>query len=121
MFSGTYTGSKGRVAHECIVDIRGIQDRTGISNEDIAKRLIDFGFHAPTMSFPVAGTLMIEPTESESLAEIDRFCDAIAIAKGLNELLKALGQPTTTRWSTLLIQVMTSAMIGCIPIAGASS
>jgi glycine dehydrogenase len=72
-----YTGSKGRVAHECIIDIRDIQDRCGISNEDIAKRLIDFGFHAPTMSFPVAGTLMIEPTESESLAEIDRFCDAM--------------------------------------------
>ena len=76
-----YTGSNGRVAHECIIDIRGIQDRSGISNEDIAKRLIDFGFHAPTMSFPVAGTLMIEPTESESIAEIDRFCDAmLAIA-----------------------------------------
>ena len=58
-------------------DIRGIQDACGITNEDIAKRLIDFGFHAPTMSFPVAGTLMIEPTESESLAEIDRFCDAM--------------------------------------------
>jgi len=72
-----YTGANGRVAHECIIDIRGIQDRTGISNEDIAKRLIDFGFHAPTMSFPVAGTLMIEPTESESIAEIDRFCDAM--------------------------------------------
>jgi len=76
-----YTGANGRVAHECIIDIRSIQDRSGISNEDIAKRLIDFGFHAPTMSFPVAGTLMIEPTESESIAEIDRFCDAmLAIA-----------------------------------------
>ena len=69
------------MAHECIIDIRGIQERSGISNEDVAKRLIDFGFHAPTMSFPVAGTLMIEPTESESIAEIDRFCDAmLAIA-----------------------------------------
>jgi len=76
-----YTGSKGRVAHECIIDIRPLQEKSGISNEDIAKRLIDFGFHAPTMSFPVSGTLMIEPTESESLAEIDRFCDAmLAIA-----------------------------------------
>ena len=76
-----YAGRNGRVAHECIIDIRHIQDAHGISNEDIAKRLIDYGFHAPTMSFPVAGTLMIEPTESESLAEIDRFCDAmIAIA-----------------------------------------
>jgi glycine dehydrogenase len=72
-----YTGANGRVAHECIIDIRGIQERSGISNEDIAKRLVDFGFHAPTMSFPVAGTLMIEPTESESITEIDRFCDAM--------------------------------------------
>ena len=87
VFPVLYTGSKGRVAHECIVDIRGIQDHTGISNEDIAKRLIDFGFHAPTMSFPVAGTLMIEPTESESLAEIDRFCDAmLAIAKEIEQV-----------------------------------
>ena len=76
-FPVLYTGDNGWVAHECIIDIRDIQDKCGISNEDIAKRLIDFGFHAPTMSFPVAGTLMIEPTESESLAEIDRFCDAM--------------------------------------------
>lgn len=72
-----YTGRNGRVAHECILDIRGIKDKTGISNEDIAKRLMDYGFHAPTMSFPVAGTLMVEPTESESLAELDRFIDAM--------------------------------------------
>jgi glycine dehydrogenase len=72
-----YTGSHGLVAHECIVDIRPITARTGISVDDIAKRLMDYGFHAPTMSFPVAGTLMVEPTESESLAEIDRFCDAM--------------------------------------------
>ena len=86
-----YTGSKGRVAHECIIDIRGIQDRSGISNEDIAKRLIDFGFHAPTMSFPVAGTLMIEPTESESIAEIDRFCDAmLAIAGEIEQVEKGV-------------------------------
>jgi len=76
-----YTGEHGRVAHEVVLDLRGIRDTTGITNEDVAKRLVDFGFHAPTMSFPVAGTLMIEPTESESLAEIDRFCDAmLAIA-----------------------------------------
>ena len=82
-----YTGRSGRVAHECIIDIRQIQGAHGISNEDIAKRLIDYGFHAPTMSFPVAGTLMIEPTESESLAEIDRFCDAmIAIANEINNV-----------------------------------
>ncbi len=72
-----YAGRGGRVAHECILDIRPIKDATGISNEDIAKRLIDYGFHAPTMSFPVAGTLMIEPTESESKVELDRFVDAM--------------------------------------------
>jgi glycine dehydrogenase len=72
-----YSGNEGLVAHECILDIRPLKEITGISNEDIAKRLIDFGFHAPTMSFPVAGTLMIEPTESESKQELDRFCDAM--------------------------------------------
>jgi len=72
-----YTGGHGRVAHECIIDTRPLRDSAGIGVEDIAKRLIDYGFHAPTMSFPVAGTLMIEPTESESLAEIDRFCEAM--------------------------------------------
>ncbi len=76
-----YTGKQGRVAHECIVDTRVLKESAGISVEDIAKRLIDYGFHAPTMSWPVAGTLMVEPTESEPKAEIDRFCDAmIAIA-----------------------------------------
>ena len=72
-----YTGRNGLVAHECILDLRPIKDSTGISAEDVAKRLIDFGFHAPTLSFPVAGTLMVEPTESESMAELDRFCDAM--------------------------------------------
>ena len=72
-----YTGRNGMVAHECIIDIRPLKQRSGISEEDIAKRLIDFGFHAPTMSFPVAGTLMIEPTESESKVELDRFIDAM--------------------------------------------
>jgi glycine dehydrogenase len=72
-----FTGSQGRCAHECIIDIRPLEDESGISAEDIAKRLMDFGFHAPTMSFPVAGTLMIEPTESEPQAELDRFCDAM--------------------------------------------
>ncbi len=72
-----YTGENGRVAHECILDLRPLKDATGISNEDVAKRLMDYGFHAPTMSFPVPGTLMIEPTESESLAELDRFIDAM--------------------------------------------
>lgn len=72
-----YTGRNGTVAHECIIDLRPIKAESGVTEEDVAKRLIDYGFHAPTMSFPVAGTLMIEPTESESLAEIDRFCDAM--------------------------------------------
>ena len=76
-----YTGSQGRIAHECILDVRMLKDEVGISVDDIAKRLIDFGFHAPTMSFPVAGTLMIEPTESESRAELDRFCDAMITIK----------------------------------------
>ena len=76
-FDVLYTGRQGTVAHECIIDIRPLKERSGITEEDVAKRLIDYGFHAPTMSFPVAGTLMIEPTESESLNEIDRFCDAM--------------------------------------------
>jgi glycine dehydrogenase len=72
-----YAGQNGRVAHECILDIRPIKEASGISNEDVAKRLVDYGFHSPTMSFPVAGTLMVEPTESEGLAELDRFIDAM--------------------------------------------
>ncbi|NUS11073.1 MAG: aminomethyl-transferring glycine dehydrogenase subunit GcvPB, partial [Streptomyces sp.] len=72
-----YTGPGGLVAHECIIDLRPLTKETGVTVDDIAKRLIDYGFHAPTMSFPVAGTLMIEPTESEDLAELDRFCDAM--------------------------------------------
>ncbi|MEV5890271.1 aminomethyl-transferring glycine dehydrogenase [Nonomuraea fuscirosea] len=73
-----YTGRGGLVAHECIIDLRQITKETGVTVDDVAKRLIDYGFHAPTMSFPVAGTLMIEPTESEDLAELDRFADAMA-------------------------------------------
>jgi glycine dehydrogenase len=76
-FPVLYSGHDGLVAHECILDLRPLTDATGISNEDVAKRLMDFGFHAPTMSFPVPGTLMIEPTESESKAELDRFIDAM--------------------------------------------
>ena len=72
-----YKGTNGNVAHECIIDIRSIKNETGVTEEDIAKRLIDFGFHAPTMSWPVPGTMMIEPTESESLQELDRFCDCL--------------------------------------------
>jgi glycine dehydrogenase len=86
-FPVLYKNHSGRVAHECIVDPRPLKDRCGVSVDDIAKRLIDYGFHAPTMSFPVAGTLMIEPTESESKFEIDRFCDAmIAIRREIAEV-----------------------------------
>jgi glycine dehydrogenase len=82
-----YKGRFGRVAHECIIDLRPLKSSTGINVEDVAKRLIDYGFHAPTMSFPVAGTLMIEPTESESKLEIDRFCDAmIAIREEIRSI-----------------------------------
>ena len=76
-FSTLYKAKNNLVAHECIIDLRPIKSNFGVSEEDIAKRLIDYGFHAPTMSWPVPGTLMIEPTESESLNEIDRFCDAL--------------------------------------------
>jgi glycine dehydrogenase len=77
-----FTGANNRVAHECIIDIRPIKERSGISEEDVAKRLVDYGFHAPTMSFPVPGTLMVEPTESEPLRELDRFCEAMIAIHG---------------------------------------
>ncbi|MFM8971598.1 MAG: glycine dehydrogenase (aminomethyl-transferring), partial [Actinomycetota bacterium] len=77
-----YTGADGLVAHECIIDLRTITAETGVTVDDVAKRLIDFGFHAPTMSFPVAGTLMVEPTESEDRAEIDRFIEAMIAIRG---------------------------------------
>jgi glycine dehydrogenase len=76
-FPVLYTGEGGLVAHECILDVRGLTKATGVTVDDVAKRLVDYGFHAPTMSFPVAGTLMVEPTESEDLGELDRFCDAM--------------------------------------------
>ena len=83
-----YTGKDGLVAHECIIDVRPLEEASGIGNDDVAKRLADYGFHAPTMSFPVPGTLMIEPTESESLRELDRFCDAmIAIKAEIDEVI----------------------------------
>ncbi len=86
-FPVLYKNHNGRVAHECIIDPRGLKNTSGVTVDDIAKRLIDYGFHAPTMSFPVAGTLMIEPTESESLYELDRFCDAmIAIRNEIREV-----------------------------------
>jgi glycine dehydrogenase len=88
-----YTGKNGLVAHECIVDLRPLTKETGVTVDDVAKRLIDYGFHAPTVSFPVAGTLMVEPTESEDLAELDRFCDAmIAIRAEIDEVASG-------RWS----------------------
>ena len=97
-----YTGRGGLVAHECILDLRPLTKATGVTVDDVAKRLIDYGFHAPTMSFPVAGTLMIEPTESEDLAELDRFCDAmIAIrARDRRRSAPASGPRTTTRCAT---------------------
>jgi len=81
-FPVLYSGADGLVAHECILDLRPLTQATGVSVEDVAKRLVDYGFHAPTMSFPVAGTLMVEPTESENLAELDRFCDAMIAIRG---------------------------------------
>lgn len=83
-----FRGHNGRVAHECIIDIRPLKEATGISEEDVAKRLMDYGFHAPTMSFPVAGTLMVEPTESEDKAELDRFCDAMISIRAEMEKVK---------------------------------
>ncbi len=86
-FPVLYTGQNGMVAHECIVDVRQLKGSSGVEVGDIAKRLMDYGFHAPTISFPVAGTMMIEPTESESMAELDRFCDAlIAIRQEIREI-----------------------------------
>jgi glycine dehydrogenase len=81
-FPVLYRGHGGLVAHECILDLRGLTKETGVTVDDVAKRLVDYGFHAPTMSFPVPGTLMVEPTESEDLAEIDRFCDAMIAIRG---------------------------------------
>ena len=90
-----YTGRGGLVAHECIVDLRAITKETGVTVDDIAKRLIDYGFHAPTMSFPVAGTMMIEPTESEDLAELDRFCAAmIAIREEIGQIAAGEADPS---------------------------
>ena len=81
-FPVLYSGAGGIVAHECIIDLRWLKERTGISVEDVAKRLVDYGFHAPTMSFPVVDTLMIEPTESEGKRELDRFCNAMIAVAG---------------------------------------
>jgi glycine dehydrogenase len=92
-FPVLYSGRNGRVAHECILDLRPLKADTGISEEDVAKRLIDYGFHAPTMSFPVPGTLMIEPTESESLHELDRFIEAMLSIRGEIDTVQSGGWP----------------------------
>jgi glycine cleavage system P protein (glycine dehydrogenase) len=90
-----YKGASGCIAHECIIDPRGLKTSSGVEVEDIAKRLMDYGFHAPTVSFPVAGTLMIEPTESEPKAELDRFCDAlIAIRDEIREIENGVADRT---------------------------
>jgi len=94
-----YKGRFGRVAHECIIDLRPLKSSAGVSVEDVAKRLIDYGFHAPTMSFPVAGTLMIEPTESESKIEIDRFCDAMV---AIREEIRSIEQGRAPRDNNML-------------------
>jgi glycine dehydrogenase len=88
-----YTGKNALVAHECILDLRGLTKATGVTVDDVAKRLIDYGFHAPTVSFPVAGTLMVEPTESEDLGELDRFCDAMVAIRA------EIAEVATGRWS----------------------
>jgi glycine dehydrogenase len=94
LYSGGSASLKGGgVAHECILDLRPLKDASGVGAEDVAKRLIDYGFHAPTLSFPVAGTLMIEPTESEPLAELDRFCDAMIAIRGEIALVQAGSWP----------------------------
>jgi glycine dehydrogenase len=94
-----YKGNSGRVAHECILDLRGLTKSSGVTVDDVAKRLIDYGFHAPTMSFPVPGTFMVEPTESESLPELDRFCDAMI---AIRAEIAAVEQGATTRESSPL-------------------
>ena len=90
-FPVLYRGHNDRVAHECILDLRGLTKASGVTVDDVAKRLIDYGFHAPTMSFPVAGTLMVEPTESEDLAELDRFCEAMIAIRGEIDKVEAGG------------------------------
>jgi len=94
-----YTGKRGRVAHEFIIDARPFEKRAGVRVEDIAKRLMDYGFHAPTMSWPVPGTLMIEPTESESKAELDRFCDALI---AIREEIRAIEEGRADRDDNVL-------------------
>ena len=106
-----YTGKNGRVAHECIIDIRPLKEETGITESDIAKRLMDYGFHSPTMSFPVAGTLMIEPTESESVEELDRFISALKSIKAEAMKAKAGEDGWTLEDNPLVNAPHTAAMI----------
>lgn len=127
-FPVLYRGRQGYTAHECIIDLRPIKDETGVTVDDIAKRLIDYGFHAPTISFPVPGTFMIEPTESESLAELDRFCDAmIAIRAEIADIARgeiALAEsplrhaPHTLRDLTRNWQRAYTRAQGCCPMGG---
>jgi glycine dehydrogenase len=98
-FPVLYKGAGGLVAHECIIDVRPFKETAGVSVEDVAKRLIDYGYHAPTMSWPVAGTLMIEPTESESRSELDRFCDALL---GIHSEILAIQNGQADRESNVL-------------------
>jgi len=106
-----YAGKNGRVAHECIIDIRPLKEETGISESDIAKRLMDYGFHSPTMSFPVAGTLMIEPTESESKEELDRFISALKSIKAEAMKAKAGEDNWTLENNPLVNAPHTAAMV----------
>ncbi len=110
-YSVLYTGKNGRVAHECIIDIRPLKEETGITESDIAKRLMDYGFHSPTMSFPVAGTLMIEPTESESVEELDRFISALKSIKAEAMKAKAGEDNWTLEDNPLVNAPHTAAMI----------
>jgi glycine dehydrogenase len=105
-----YSGPGGLVAHECILDLRPLKEASGIQVEDVAKRLIDYGFHAPTMSFPVAGTLMVEPTESESLAELDRFCDAMI---AIREEIRAVEEGRSDREDNPLKNSPHTAAVVC--------
>jgi glycine dehydrogenase len=104
-----YKGANGWVAHECIIDLRPLRETSGVQAEDVAKRLMDYGFHAPTMSFPVPGTLMIEPTESESLEELDRFCNAlISIRQEIQEVEDGRSDPED---NPVVVAPHTAAMI----------
>jgi glycine dehydrogenase len=108
-FPVLYRGANGLVAHECILDLRGLSKETGVTVDDVAKRLVDYGFHAPTMSFPVAGTLMVEPTESEDLAELDRFCEAMIAIRG--EIARVASGEWTPESSPLRHAPHTSAVL----------